>query len=1309
MTSAMSSEHDELRDLLAQAFGTAPSVPAEPRLSAGVEATAYWTFAPGLEIVLARAERLPAEGQAVAAWTKRLNKRPIPLVLIVEAGGEQLVVGPSGKPPPTVRLDARLVVDELAAARSLDPLDVRKRLPAVWQRARGAGGMTGLRNVGLFSTHYLRARTPRLAEWAQLAEQGGAARGARSLDARLKALGFDSEERGAGVYLLRTENRPAAAVLSYPPNQDFDRAASGGELPIAQLLREMEQAGTRWGILVSGDVWRLYSAQHPARATSFAELDLGRLGDPAYFAALFSAAALGPNGIAEAIDRGSRDFAVGLGDRLRGRVYERVVPDIVRAISAELERLGEPPESRVELEGVYEATLILLYRLLFVLYGESREYLPVEVSEGYRSHSLRRRLDAIVAVVEAGREFDEHARDIWSDLEETFGAIARGQREWGVPAYNGGLFHDDPQTAAGAILARVRPTNAGLGRALYELAVDRDDDDTGRIDYSDLDIRHLGDMYEGLLSFEADRARHDLAYDAAKDAYVPAGEGDAVAVTAGAVYLRGRSGGRKASGSYYTPQIVVRHVVEEALVPVHEEHLIEVRRVADAGDEERAARLLWDFRVCDPAMGSGHFLVDALDVLTDRIAAFLAERPLAPVRAVLNQLRETVQAQARDLPAGVLEQIRDVDLLKRVVLKRSIYGVDLNPMAVELAKLALWLDAFVPGLPLSYLDHNLRRGNSLVGVVGDEVLSSLRPERATLEGDWISEQLAAAVEQARLAVERVELRLEDVDAAREAELERRQAISVLERVYDRWTAESFGIPGARQRIAQLDTLEAEADARDAERIAAEQAFFHWPLELPEVFQRDRPGFDIVLANPPWEKLKVERLDFYQRYIPSLKRVESAAEREQLIAALPPDVHERYDAERLRVSGLKPYFAAAGGNYSLHGGGDPDLFKAFAERFMQLCRSRGAVGCVLPRPLVSGAGSAMLRRAYFTSWTVVSVDMVWNQRRWVFPGINDRVQSVLLAARKQAPAAEAVIPSASPLNDAERFVRASELRIAYPLADLAAWSESLELPSLPDAAAGEVFAAMMRHPRFDSDGRSWRAAPHRELDSAGDRDLYNEDGIGWPVWKGATFDRYRPDIAPPVYWADPEAVFERITEKYREHPRDCRIVFRDVVRATDRRTMKACLAPPGIFAMEKSPQLAQTAGSERDLLALLGVLNSIPFDWITRRRVENKMSFGILNSLPIPEIPDRVADLAGRLSCVDERYAEFARRAGVECGPLAEGDRSELEAEIDALVAHAYGLTREQLETVIADFVEAAVPDVYRERVRAHYDAVAVAA
>jgi hypothetical protein len=1312
----------ELVELLTGAFDEEPRRPSDQELGGGVTATSYWSFAPSLEVVLAEAPSVPADGQAVRAWRARLDRRPVPLVLLIESDGKSLLVGPAGDPPPVVSLDPRLIADELASARELDPLDVRRRLPEAWERARGASGLAGLRNVGLFSAHYLRARAPQLPGWDELAGTGRAASGGKNLPARLEALGFEHERKDEGIYVLRAGGRPAAAVLSYPAGRDLDRASAGGDLPVAGLLREMEAVGTEWGILASGDIWRLYSAEHPARTTSFAEIDLAKLSDPAYYGALFSARALARGGLAETIASGSRDFAVGLGDRLRDRIYVEVVPRIVRAIAEELERLDEPPQTRQELAAVYDATLTLLYRLLFVHYAEAREYLPVGASAGYREHSLRKRIDAVIGTMESERDFDPRATDIWSDLRETFDAVASGHTEWGVPAYNGGLFRDE-DTPPGRILARVRPTNAGLGEALYHLAVDVGEKETGRIDYADLGIRHLGDVYEGLLQFEADRAREDLAYDTARDAYVPMGPDDEVAVAAGELYLRGRSGGRKASGSYYTPQIVVRHLIDEALLPVFEDHLQAVATRADQGDEEGAAQALWSFRVCDPAMGSGHFLVDALDVLTDRVAAFLSERPLKPVRAVLGQLREMVQAQAKDLPKGVLAEIRDVELLKRVVLKRSIYGVDQNPMAVELAKLGLWLDAFVPGLPLSYLDHNLKRGNSLVGVVGDEVREALMPERGTLEANRVDRHLEAATELAREAVERVELRLQDIEAARDAEGERREALSTVMPIYHRWTAESFDLSGARERITEEHTLEAADDERQAERIAAEQDFFHWPLEFPEVFAVGRRGFDVVLANPPWDKLKVERHDFFQRFIPSLKRIESAEERERRIAQLEasePEVAKRYELEIKQVEGLKPYFSSGAGNYRLHGGGDPDLFKAFAERFMHLCRTAGTVGCVLPRPLVVGAGSEALRREYFTGWAVQSVDMVWNQRRWVFPGINDRVQCVLLAARKRPPAEPVTIPSAGPLNDAERFARARELRVPYSLKSLRSWSPSLELPTLPSPRAAAVFERMLAHPRFDSDERSWRALPYRELDSSGDKDLYNERGEGWPVWKGNTFDRYRPDIAPPVYWAEPGPVLERLQQKRLRSrgvfggfpddllrdpstlpPHDCRVVFRDVVRATDRRTMKACLTPPDVFAMEKSPQLVWTRGDEREVLTLLAIFNSLPFDWLTRRRVENKMAFGILKALPIPdpgERRDRLAELAGRLSFADDRYAGFAARAGVDGWPLDPGARDEAEAKIDALVAHAYGLSEDDLAVIFEDFNEQALSAGQRNRI-----------
>ena len=560
-------------------------------------------------------------------------------------------------------------------------------------------------------------------------------------------------------------------------------------------------------------------------------------------------------------------------------------------------------------------------------------------------------------------------------------------------------------------------------------------------------------------------------------------------------------------------------------------------------------------------------------------------------------------------------------------------------------------------------------------------------------------------------------------------MERREALRDVETLYDRWTAEPFGLAGARERIAERDTLEAEADAREAVPVADEQAFFHWPLELPEVFVRSRPGFDVVLANPPWEKLKVERIDFFQFRIPGLKFVSSDAEREHRIAELikrDPRAQDDYERTIERVDRLKRYFQVAAGNYRLHGGGDPDLFKAFAERFMRLVRDGGAVGCILPRTLLSGGGTAALRTEFFTRWTVESADVLWNRRTWAFPDVFHRTRMTLLAARKLVPEGDPLIPSAGPLGDADSFARASELRTGLRVSRLRAWSDTLELPSLPDARR-------RRRLRADAPAsavrRRWArvagAALPRSCTRPADKDLYNEDGRGWPVWKGGTFDRYRPDIAPPVYWAPPEPVLERLQRKRLGSravfgafdtavledpatlsPHDCRIVFRDVVRATDRRTMTACLAPPGVFVIHTAPQLLWPRGSAEDVAFVLGLLNSLPYDWLVRRRVETHMTFGILNAMPIPDAgpaASRIATLAGRLSCSDDRYADFAARLGVDHGPLPDDERADMEAEIDSLVARAYGLAADDLRVIFRDFVDAALPDAQRELILEHFD------
>src|SRR6185437_7407499 len=479
-----------------------------------------------------------------------------------------------------------------------------------------------------------------------------------------------------------------------------------------------------------------------------------------------------------------------------------------------------------------------------------------------------------------------------------------------------------------------------------------------------------------------------------------------------------------------------------------------------------------------PAMGSGHFLVDALDVLTDRIAAYLTLHPLPEVKGVLDSLREMVTEQERALPALAASELRDVDLLKRVVLKRCIYGVDVNPMAVELARLALWLEAFVPGLPLSYLDHNLQAGNSLIGVVGDEVMDALDdPVRPNLFGEEIRRATAEARTRAETAVAAVERRLADIEASAAASREAAELTSHVADLYDAWTAESFGATKVRERIRALtgnpevltragallealgrSTADMIREARDR------QGFFHWPLAFPEVWREGRGGFDVVLANPPWEKLKPEKHNYYALYRPGLKGIRDAGERDRIMAEM--DMHgspaaAAYESAVEDYEGWRAYFSRLG-DYRLSGRGDLDLFKAFAERFLHVARRGGNVGCVLPRQLLAGAGSALLRRAYLADSTPLAIDVIENRGHWAFENVHGQFTIVLAAVGRRTPTDHDRIPVAGPIRSPKELAAAWENRIDWSLADLAQGSDTLDVPLIGDAEMGRVFAAMLHH-------------------------------------------------------------------------------------------------------------------------------------------------------------------------------------------------------------------------------------------------------
>jgi len=253
---------------------------------------------------------------------------------------------------------------------------------------------------------------------------------------------------------------------------------------------------------------------------------------------------------------------------------------------------------------------------------------------------------------------------------------------------------------------------------------------------------------------------------------------------------------------------------------------------------------------------------------------------------------------------------------------------------------------------------------------------------------------------------------------------------------------------------------------------------------------------------------------------------------------------------------------------------------------------------------------------------------------------------------------------------------------------------------------------------------WKAFPVRELDETNDKRYFkHKDGL--PVWKGRSFEQYEPHGEEPAGYARRSELEKHLQQK-RQSSRSqfskyfsaetiadtrslplhhARVAFRHVSRATDSRTIRACLIPPEIVLTNSAPYLVFPTGTPLAQAFVLGVMNSLPFDWQARRFVEMNVNFFIMNLLCFPHADntpwERIGKLAARLSCVDERFTEFAKAAGVEAGPLRE-DRDSLRAEIDALVAHAYGLDEADLYTIFDDFTERAVPTTYRERVVAQF-------
>jgi hypothetical protein len=1272
---------------------------------------------------------------AVSKWTKnepptrealnrlhtlRVNKRAQPVVLVVETSAGAIVFGPNSASAPLGPLPVEQSQRVIQAA--LDEPTViaaRARLAGLVQSIDSTA-MPGVKNSGLFANHELRVGVPARADWQAACERSAALLASKGPQL-IEKLGFKVGRAGAHAMVLSGKGpHPQAIAVMLDEREAFDADSPRFAVsPVAYGLRMAEQQGVPWLIMLRGTQLRLYPARiefgvgRKGLAETFFEVDLPQLtrDNAGYVDLIFSATALEENGTAYEILKSSAQYAVELGERLRDKVYEEIIPDLSLAIAdALIERDYEMDAEGLDL--AYQLTLRVFFRMLFQVYAEDRKLLPYGENTKYDRNAIKTMAKDFVE--NPDQEFDEDSTSLWDDLAQVWRVIDSGDRAWGVPAYNGGLFASDKEiNEHGHILKDIHLSNAVMGPVLKALLLDEaDDGEIGQIDFRSLSVREFGTIYEGLLESSLGLAEVDLTLDD-KGTWIPAKKKDEVYAYAGQVYFHNTSGQRKGTGSYFTPSFVVEHLLERSLDPALDAHLKKVKALIGKQDHAGAGELFFDFRVADLAMGSGHFLTSAIDHIEQRMAAFLAEdgNVIPGVNAELQKLEQAaIDALGPDAP----EPERS-SLLRRQIARRCIYGLDINPIAVELARVSIWIHTFVRGLPMSSLDHNLVCANSLTGIGSvDEALDVLVPGRKG-NPSLFDAPIEGALESARTVLIDASLLAESTkEESRAASRASRKALKEAETAKLLFDAAVLTRIGRGDLVAGTspNTIAKMASDVNVQAELSPLSPAHMPVLFPEVFLREDPGFDVVIGNPPFEKLKVEEDSWWGMRFPGFRGLAKSIQNETLAKLKHdwPNLVREFEIEQSEKTIARQ--AISRGPYPGLGSGDIDLYQAFAWRNTNLLRSVGFLGIVMPRGVLTGSGTQLWRKTILGNGTFENVVVTSNRSNWVFKNVEGRTSHALIVARPRT--LEKIVRFAGPFSSREDFEKNRNQLTQIDAIEFLSWTDTASFLLLPDAADMDVFYRMRKHPSFNRQS-AFFFRPYKELDETNDKSLIDVDKSTTknriPVLAGKSFHHWNPNFGEPYAYGNDLTTSHILTKTMKSLGRTgspfeglsvastsdlpfsrCRIAYRRRARADDSRTMIACLLPPQVQLITTAPYLIRAKGSERDEAYVLGIFASLPFDWYARKVVESDLTYELLNSMPMPEIHredaivQQLIENSGRLAAGDERFSDWAKAVGVKTGSVkSEAEKDLLIAENDALVAHLYGLTRTQLEHVFKTF------------------------
>lgn len=1292
-----------------------------------------------VEVAFAATSRRPRKDEMQRLWRTRGGGSSGFLVAVLH-DGKATVAGPTQSDEPV--LDADVVAVENMLSTVLEQQEHNTavlRAQEMLDQLRDKDGNPALLNSGLFTNHELVNGVPRRKDWTVACEESEYLLDSGSGKDLFAQLGFALEPGPDSLTYLSSDGHPRAVAALLNREERFDQPLPrfNSETPVRLAQRTAKKNDVDWVIVQSGRRIRLYPTrtdQPIAGGTltdRFLQLDLAQLSssEAGYLKLLFSPTALAPLGSVEQILEGSRNHAVDLVERLRERVYADVIPGLSVSVA---NALGAT--TKQDLEKAYHRSLVILFRLIFLAYAEDEGLLPYRISESYRTVSLKALARELT---EDPHKYDDPNQSIlWERLELLWRAVDQGDSDIGVPAYNGGLFHPEGPDRRNPWSERLVLSDAELSPVLTALLVDEAAGDRGPVDFRSLDVTAFGTLYEGLLESELSLAEQDLvvAKIKKKETFVPAPAGTVdPLVREGEIYFHSASGERKATGSYFTPDFAVDYLLDQALEPALQAHLEEVAHLVESeAPREQVAEKLFDFRVIDPSMGSAHFLVAAVDRIGKAFLDFLTDHDLPPVTRELETLQDQAQMALAEIGIDPMKQQSQSSavnisldrILNRQVARRCIYGIDINLMAVELARLAIWIRTFVPGLPMTSLSQRLKHGNALVGISSTaQVIEVLDPAGAGTTFSYVRSRVETELADAAADLRKLGMAAEgtiaEVQESQQEYLRIWEELSDLRQLFDLALSVQIGAE-ERRVLAEYDPAKFTI-TEDARKILDELVCLHLPLEFPEVMLRDNPGFDVVLGNPPWEKVKLEEHTWWTIRIPGLRSM-SQQEKNQTIEHYQetrPDLYEAYLQEKEETEKLRQVMKHS--PYPL-GAGDSDLYKFFCWRDWDLLRRDGRIGVVLPRAALSGSGTAQWRQEILEQGMFEDVCTIVNNGGWLFEGVHPQY-TVALATISRGNSDG--VSFHGPYFDRAAFEAGAQSAatggtvVRATSEEFLNWSPKAVFPLLPSPDSAKVFAEMRKSRIFAEAEVSSDFRFATELHTTQQKKLYDFDFSSserdLEVWTGASFNLWTPGTGA-IYaraWYEEietflqekrvkqirrsDGAFGGLSRDWAQDPQTLpmkhpRIAFRDVARATDTRTFLTCLLPADIALVEKAPYLFNATGDKESESLLLGVISSRPFDWNARRSVENKVSKEVLYSLPFPAVnlngilERKLIENSGRLAAVDERFSAWAAEVGVEVGTVNEESvKQELIAENDAIVARLYGLNRDHLSTIFETF------------------------